>query len=691
MTGYVLQHLGETKLELGPSGVGDGHWRTGRDGDDILWLVLDKRGTGTNTISEDVIRELDAHIAAAQKEVPKALVIRSAKQSGFAAGADITSFDAMSDVGAANLLKQGHDVLDRIEGLPCPTVCVVHGAALGAGFELALACDYRIAVDGASFAFPEVQLGLHPGLGGTFRLPALIDPTEAMTLMLTGKTAYTKHARSLGIADQIVEERHVAAAVQDAVDGKMTKQEQGLKARALGFEAARSLVARQMRSQTEQKAPKEHYPAPHALIELWEEHGDDRSDMQRGEIASFAKLLETDTSKNLRRVFFLRQKLKDAGRGEDDIAHVHVIGAGAMGSEIAAMAAIKGKRVTLSDVATDPLGCAMKQAVQICKNKHLSRIETRDALDRLMPDPQGYGIGRADLVIEAAPEKMDLKEKIYSGLKGKMKADAILASNTSSLSVDELTKYAPAKTRFAGLHFLNPVSKIDLVEVVKGDATNARTLNRLAVFCGAIGKLPATVGDYPGFVVNRALTPYLMEAMVLMEEGVTKEVIDTAALQFGMPMGPVTLADQVGLDIGLHVAESLRDNLEKPLATISAVLRKKIDDGDLGRKSGKGFYEWADGTPHPDADMVEAPQDLTDRLILPMLDACVEVLRRGVAESEDQIDGAMIFATGWAPFRGGPMHYARSRGIDDIILRLKELEKAHGPRFTPDEGWQALG
>lgn len=700
MTGQVLKYLGETKLELGSvmGSVGErvGNWRTGRDEDGILWLVLDKKDTDTNTISEDVIRELDSHIAAAEADMPKALVIRSAKTSGFAAGADITSFAAMTEEGAVDLLKQGHGVLDRIEALPCPTICVVHGAALGAGFELALACNYRIAVEGASFAFPEVQLGLHPGLGGTVRLPALIDPTEAMTLMLTGKTAHTKRAIDLGIADDRVEERHVAAAVQAAAEGKIDEQEQGLKARALRFEPARNMVARQMRSQTEKKAPKEHYPAPHALIALWEDHGGDRTDMQRAEIESFAKLLKTDTSKNLRRVFFLRQQLKNAGRGEDPIAHlpiahVHVIGAGAMGAEIAVMAAIKGKRVTLSDVETAPLGRAMKLAAQICKDKHLTKIETRDALDRLMPDPKGYGIARADLIIEAAPERLELKEKIYADLKGKMKSGAILATNTSSLSVDELAAFAPTKTRFAGLHFFNPVSKVDLVEVVKSKATNAKTLKSLAAFCGAIGKLPATVSDYPGFLVNRALTPYLMEAMALMDEGVSKEVIDTAALQFGMPMGPVTLADHVGLDIGLHVANSLRENLDKSMAEITDALRKKVEDGDLGKKSGKGFYDWSDGTPHPDADMEDAPKDLTDRLILPMLNACVEVLRLGVAENEDQVDGAMIFATGWAPFRGGPMHYARSRGADDIVACLKQLEQTHGPRFAPDDGWQSLG
>ncbi|QQA44298.1 3-hydroxyacyl-CoA dehydrogenase NAD-binding domain-containing protein [Pelagovum pacificum] len=691
MTGHVLEFLGETKLELGPVGDVQGNWRTGRDDANILWLVLDKADSSVNTISEEVIRELRDHVAAAEADKPAAVVIRSAKKAGFAAGADITSFDRMSDDGAADLLRQGHDVLDRIEALTCPTICVVHGSALGAGFELALACDYRIAVSGASFGFPEVQLGLHPGLGGTFRLPALIGPTDAMTMMLTGKTAHTKRAKSQGIVDAVVEERHVGAAVAAAAKGEIERQSPGLSSRAFGLGQARSLAARQMRSRTEEKAPKDHYPAPYALIDLWEDHGDDRAAMQSGEIDSFAALLKTETSKNLRRVFFLRQALKDAGRGDDGIDHVHVIGAGEMGAEIAAMAAIKGKWVTLGDVETSPLGKAMKTAAGICRDKHLTGPETRDALDRLMPDPNGYGLARADLVIEAASEAQEVKEKIFTGLKDKLKEGAILATNTSSLSIELLSKAAPDATRFAGLHFFNPVSKIDLVEVVRGPETSDDTAGRLAAYCGATGKLSAPIGDYPGFVVNRALVPYMLEAMVLMDEGVSKELIDTAALRFGMPMGPVTLADQVGLDIGLHVAESLQRSLDKPMPPISDDLRRRVEAGNLGKKTGQGFYDWSDGMPHPDADLDDAPDDLTDRLILPMLNACAEVLREGVARDADQLDGAMIFATGWAPFRGGPMHYAKTRGVEAITAALKKLEEAHGPRFAPDPGWSDIG
>jgi 3-hydroxyacyl-CoA dehydrogenase/enoyl-CoA hydratase/3-hydroxybutyryl-CoA epimerase len=686
--GPVLRHLGETKLELGPVVPDGGPWSSATTEDGIVWLVLDHGESSLNTVSREVIEGLSGELDKLENDKPRAIVIRSGKPAGFAAGADISGFDKMGDEGAVNLLRQGHAVLDRLVAMDCPTICIVHGAALGAGFEIALACDWRIAVDGASFGFPEVQLGLHPGLGGTFRLPALIDPTEAMTMMLTGKTAHTSKAKKLGIADVVTEERHIRAAVAAAADGKIDRDGPGLKARAFGYETARNLAARQMRSQTEKKAPKAHYPAPHALIDLWEAHGDDAVTMQKAEIESFARLLDTETSKNLRRVFFLRQALKDGARGEDGITHVHVIGAGAMGAEIAAWAAIKDKIVTLGDLDLDTLGKAIKKAQDICKDKHLDSRETRDALDRLMPDPKGYGIPRADLVIEAGPESLDLKGKIYAGLKGRMKDGAILASNTSSLKLAELRDATPNPAQFAGLHFFNPVSKMQLVEIVHHDATNDAVISRLAAFCGNIDRLPVRITDYPGFLVNRALTPYLMEAMVLMDEGVSKEVIDAAAIRFGMPLGPVALSDQVGLDICLHVAESLKDNLDKPMPDISARLRDKVAAGETGKKAGQGFYDWSNGTPRPDAE--GGPEDLTDRLILPMLDACVECLRKGVVRDADAVDGAMIFATGFPPFRGGPMHDARTRGHGAIRARLLELEAQHGPRFAPDPGWKDL-
>jgi 3-hydroxyacyl-CoA dehydrogenase / enoyl-CoA hydratase / 3-hydroxybutyryl-CoA epimerase len=689
MSGNVLAHLGETKLALGPcAGIESvDHWRTGRDSDNIAWLVLDVPDTDTNTISEKTLRSLFGHVAALENEPPRAVVIRSAKAGGFAAGADVNAFADMAGDSAIALLRDGHDVLDRIANLECPTIAIVHGYALGAGFELALACDYRLAISGATFGFPEVLLGLHPGLGGTFRLTGLIDPVEAMTIMLTGKTVHTGKAGKLGIADAVIEERHVNNAIDAGANRKIKKNGRGLKGQVFQVQTARALAARRMRSETEKKASKKHYPAPYALIDLWEKHGGDEKAMQQAEIESFARLLTTDTSQNLQRVYFLRQDLKKAGDGDSNIAHVHVIGAGAMGGDIAAWAAIKGFHVTLSDVETEPLGAAVKNASSICRDEHLSAIETRDAIDRMMPDPNGYGLSHADLVIEAAPERADVKRKIYENAAAQMKKGALLVSNTSSLPLGELAKSAPGKASFAGLHFFNPVPKMQLVEIISHKGTTEKTRHRLAAFCGEIGKLSVRVKDYPGFLVNRALTPYLLEAILLLDEGQDKEVIDCTAMEFGMPMGPVMLADQVGLDICLHVADSLRDGLDKDMPALPDWIREKVEKGETGKKAGKGFYDWSDGTPQPGA---ESDDGLRDRLILPMLNACVECLRKKIVAEADEIDGAMIFATGFAPFRGGPLHYARQRGIAEIRKALAALEGEHGSRFAADPGWSDL-
>ena len=695
MTGPVLTHLGESWLELGAARTAerDGPWRAARDEQGVLWLALDVAGSGANTISREVLEGLDRQLDTIAQDPPKGVVIRSAKTGGFAAGANISMFRDVDDAeDVAEMLTRGHAVLDRFEALTCPTVCVVHGAALGGGFEIALACDWIIAVDGASFGFPEVNLGLHPGLGGTFRLPDRTDTIEAMTLMLTGKTAHTRKAKTLGIADAVVEERHVAAAVGAAIAGDLDRDGRSLTDRAMALSAARSLAARKMRSTVADRAPQEHYPAPYALIDLWEAHGGDRKAMQKAEIASFAQLVTSETSRNLVRAFFLQQALKKDGKGEDGIAHVHVVGAGTMGGEIAAWCALKGKTVTVSDPDIAALGRTIRQAGEICKDQHLSGIETRDALDRLMPDPQQLGVPRADLVIEAGPEDAAIKARIYAELEPLMKPTATLATNSSSLSVAALAKGLKRPSRFAGLHFFNPVSKMQLVEVVIHDATFGTVTDQLAAFCGAIGRLPARVRDYPGYLVNRALTPYLLEAIQLIEEGHDKQVIDSTAEAFGMPMGPVELADQVGLDICLHVADSLKSGLDKPMVDIPGWLRKMVEKDETGKKSGRGFYEWTDGKAQKSAASEQgAAGDIADRLILPMLDACVECLRRGIARDSDQVDGAMIFATGFAPFRGGPMHYARSRGIDAIVARLEDLAAAHGARFRPDPGWQDLG
>ncbi len=412
--------------------------------------------------------------------------------------------------------------------------------------------------------------------------------------------------------------------------------------------------------------------------------------MQQAEIASFARLIATDTSRNLVRVFFLREKLKSMSDGDWSPRRVHVIGAGAMGGDIAAWCAWHGFTVTLADMKVDALGHAIARAADLFGKIGHKRTEIRDALDRLIPDLGGEGVRSADLVIEAVPETLDLKRKVYAAIEPRMRPGAILATNTSSIPLQELRAQLQRPDHLVGMHFFNPVSRMQLVEVVSHDQVSEDVLAKARAFLGRIDRLPAAVKSAPGFLVNRALTPYMLEAMVMLGEGTSRETIDAAAEAFGMPMGPIELADQVGLDICLHVAEMLKASLDRPMPDVSQVLRERVDRGELGRKSGKGFYPWKSGEAVKERDPPPPTNEMTERLILPMLDMCIACLREGVVADEDTVDGAMIFATGFAPFRGGPMHYARSRGADNVRRELERLAQRYGERFRPDPGWNRL-
>jgi 3-hydroxyacyl-CoA dehydrogenase / enoyl-CoA hydratase / 3-hydroxybutyryl-CoA epimerase len=695
----ALDILGKRDLELGPFTI-DGarddspwkHWRMRTDEDGIAWLLFDKKDASTNTMDEDVLIELDAALEKLERDRPRGLVIRSAKPGGFVAGADIAQFRGVADVAQIDaLLTKGHAVLDRLDRLPLPTVAVIHGYCLGGGLELALACDRRVAVDDASFGFPEVLLGLHPGLGGTVRLPRLINPAQAMTMMLTGKAERARRAKALGLVDTVTQERHVRAAVKDAVSGELKPHKKGAIGWLLDTGLARSLLASRMRSEAAKKAPKQHYPAPYALIDLWVEHGGDPAAMQKAEINSFARLLVTDTAQNLVRVFFLRNKLKSLADGEWNGRRIHVIGAGAMGGDIAAWCAWHRFTVSLADMKPEPLPGAIKRAAELYgKIGREDRRKVRDALDRLIPDLKGEGVASADLVIEAVPERLDLKQKVYASIEPKMKPGAILATNTSSIPLEQLREGLQRPERLVGIHFFNPVSRMQLVEVVSHDRVDDDVMADARAFLGRIDRLPATVKSAPGFLVNRALTPYMLEAMVMLDEGIKKEAIDKAAEDFGMPMGPIELADQVGLDICLHVAEMLKSSLKSDLPDPPRWLKDQVEKGELGKKTGKGLYEWKDDHAVKSHDAATPAPDMTDRLILPMLNECMACLREGVVADEGIEDGAMIFATGFAPFRGGPMHYARTRGAGDVRDALARLAAKYGPRFQPDPGWDGL-
>jgi 3-hydroxyacyl-CoA dehydrogenase/enoyl-CoA hydratase/3-hydroxybutyryl-CoA epimerase len=698
MDSKIMDVLGDRVLELGPRVDESGpyrHFKLTHDGDGIAWLLFDREGASANTLSGDVIAELDLVLAALENQRPAGIVIRSAKASGFIAGADVNEFRGATDASAVETaIGRAHAVIDRLEGLRIPTVAVVHGFCLGGGLEVALACQSRIAIDGARFGFPEVMLGLHPGLGGTARFTRLVNPMQAMTLMLTGRTIDARKAKSLGLVDAVTQERHVRNAVKDAVFGRLKRTRAGLLNTVLNFTPVRGFLGSRMRSEAEKAAPHEHYPAPYALIGLWEKHGGDKAAMLAAEKASFANLMVTPTAQNLIRVFFLRDQMKKLAGSGNTIGHVHVLGAGAMGGDIAAWCANEGMRVTLADMKPEPIAGAMKRAADLFGKIIRKRTDVRDALDRLIPDMDGEGIRNADLIIEAVPEKLELKQKVYAGLEPKMKAGAILATNTSSIPLQDLRTTLQRPERLVGLHFFNPVSRLQLVEVVSHDGSDQQILKAALAFVGAIDRLPLPVKSSPGFLVNRALTPYMLEAMVMLDENIDKVAIDAAAKKFGMPMGPIELADQVGLDICLDVGDMLRSKFGDSLPPTPAWLRDKVARGELGRKTGKGFYIWKDGK----ADKTSGPSsetrpnsnpnpEMTDRLVLPMSNVCVACLREGTVDNADVVDGAMIFGTGYAPFRGGPLNYARARGPENVVSALRALAAKFGGRFTPDPGW----
>jgi 3-hydroxyacyl-CoA dehydrogenase / enoyl-CoA hydratase / 3-hydroxybutyryl-CoA epimerase len=697
MESHVLDVLADRTLALGPKPDGANSYRNfklTRDADGIAWLLFDRDGASANTLSADVMEEFDKILAELESHRPAGLVIRSAKTSGFIAGADVNAFRGITD---ANLVEQtigrAHAVIDRLEALRVPNVAVIHGFCLGGGLEVALACQMRIAIDGARFGFPEVMLGLHPGLGGTARFTRLVNPLQAMTLMLTGRNIDARRAKSLGLVDAIAQERHVKNAVKDAIFGRLKRAQPGILPTILNAGPVRGILASRMRREAAKAAAPEHYPAPYGLIDLWEKHGGDKAAMLAAEKTSFAHLMVTPTAQNLIRVFFLRDEMKKLAGSGNKVRHVHVIGAGAMGGDIAAWCANEGMHVTLADMKPEPIAGAIKRAAELFGKIIRKPTEVRDALDRLTPDMGGEGVRNADLIIEAVPEKLELKQKVYAGLEPKMKQGAILATNTSSIPLQDLRTTLQRPERLLGLHFFNPVSRLQLVEVVSHDGNDPALLKEALAFVGAIDRLPLPVKSSPGFLVNRALTPYMLEAMVMLDERIDQRLIDQAAEKFGMPMGPIELADQVGLDICLDVGDMLRSKFGDLLPPTPAWLREKVAKGELGRKTGKGFYTWKDGKaekgPLPETGP-RVSDEMIDRLVLPMSNVCVACLREGIVDNADVVDGAMIFGTGYAPFRGGPLNYARTRGPEDVVATLRRLADKFGGRFAPDAGWESF-
>ncbi len=666
------------------------------DTEKIGWLVLDKPGSSANTLGRQVLEDLATQLSALEKQPLRGLVIRSGKPSGFIAGADVHEFAQLPSEGAAlELVELGQSVCQRIEALPYPTLAALHGFALGGGLELALACRYRIGVRDARLALglPEVRLGIHPGFGGTVRSVRLLGVRAAMNLMLTGRTVRAAQALELGLVDQLVDGvGELEQAARKLIMRKPPPHRPAPLERALSWPVIRSFVRPALLRQVARNAPRDHYPAPYAIVELWSRHGTRGIAAFRAEGRSVASLFHSPSARNLIRVFLLQERLK--ALAETDAApvkRVHVVGAGVMGGDIAAWCALRGLDVTLQDREARLVEPALQRA-QALFAKRLDDADERAATTaRLTPDVEGRGVPGADLVIEAIFEELTAKQALYAAAEPAMLPDALLASNTSSLTLEALASDLRDPGHLVGLHFFNPVPQMPLVEVVHSAATRPQVVQRALSFVRGIDKLPLPCRSSPGFLVNRVLFPYLHEAMHAAGEGIAFEVIDRAATDFGMPVGPVELADVVGLDVVLHIGEIvMRELHQEPPAFITKV-RELVAAGHLGRKSGQGFYRWHDGKVVRSAETGGTlPADLTDRLMLVLVNECVIALREGIVSDADLVDAGVIFGTGFPPFRGGPLCYARARGIDACVTRLKGLSQRYGARFQPDSGWEAL-
>lgn len=638
------------------------HWRIDHDMDRIAWLTLDRAGENANSLSREVLTELETIVDLLGKQLPRGVVLQSGKKASFVVGADVREFEGVSSpVLAAESIREVHQLLNRIEQLPFPVVVAIEGFCLGGGLELALACHYRIALDvpHTRLGYPEIQLGIYPGFGGSARTPALLGGPKGLELMLSARMVRARQARALGLVDQLVGAHgSLRWAARTAVLQGRKSRRPGVIRQLSNSGPVRRILANIMRKKTASRANPSHYPAPFSLIDAWEQCGDHKSKMLEQEAQRVGELITGDTSRNLRRVFWLMEGLKGAGRKSAFRARrVHVIGAGVMGGDIAAWCVLQGLEVTLQDREMKYIEPALKRADSLFRKKLRTPDLIAGARSRLTADVDGKGIALADVVIEAIFENAEAKRALYSKIEPVLRQGALLATNTSAIPLAELSRDLHRPSRLIGLHFFNPVARMPLVEVVYDPMTDPEEIDRGAAFCGQINRFPLAVTSTPGFLVNRVLAPYMQHALnIHRQRGVALEALDQAAVEFGMPMGPVELADTVGLDVGLSVIRLLGG--EAATEDVAA-LQQMVDKGQLGKKSGAGFYRWKKGKPvkNPAATAGINLKSLATELMQPYFDECQSCLTDRVVADADSLDAGMIFGTGFAPFRGGPLHY----------------------------------
>lgn len=674
--------------------------------DGVAVLTLDRPNSSANLFDVATLEELDAHFGTleARRDL-KGVVFVSAKPKIFIAGADLNSFTKdFTAEGLGRIVDLGHRIFTRLERLPVPSVAAINGVCLGGGCELALACDWRVgSLDKSTkIGLPETQLGILPAWGGSVRLPRLIGLPAALGIILAGKQLAAIPAQKTGLFDDLAHPEYLLAAARKMVaKGKRpAPAPKGLINSAL----ARPIVALKAKKDVLAKTHG-HYPAPLKALEVClAAYGRPLEQGLALERAAFLELSKTAVCRNLMGIFFLQERAKKlkipgadgAGRKVGSLA---VVGAGVMGAGIAQWSAARGYPVTLKDIAPEMLAKGLKAAEKIFRDAAKRRIfteaEATAGFDRIKPIAADVPLHRVDLVIEAAVEKLELKQKIFRQLEARTDAHTVLATNTSALSIDAIASGLADPGRVVGIHFFNPVHRMQLVEIVRGPRTSPAALDTALQFVKAIGKLPVLVKDSPGFLVNRILLPYMVESIRLFNEGCDGQHLDRLMLDFGMPMGPMRLSDEVGLDVAQHVATDLQNRLPKPVP-INDTLVKMIAKGWLGKKSGRGFYVFsakkgAKEQPNRELGFLQtsgkgAGQDaatLVDRMILVMVNEAARCLEEGVVEAPEDVDFGMIFGTGWAPFRGGPLRYADTLGTTVIVQRLERLAAEVAPYFAP--------
>ncbi|HEX8273000.1 MAG TPA: 3-hydroxyacyl-CoA dehydrogenase NAD-binding domain-containing protein [Longimicrobiaceae bacterium] len=682
--------------------------------DGIAVIRLDQPGKPVNVISRQMMEEMTEVLARleAREGGARAAVIASGKPGVWIAGADIEEFQHIrSAADGEQLSLAGHRLLNRLEALEIPVVAAIDGAALGGGLETALACDYRMASNSpkTKLGLPEVQLGILPGAGGTQRLPRLLGIANALDLMLTGKNLDGRRAMKLGLVDEVVpapillrEAKRAARELADGTRKPRAGRRRGSPDWKEGLPGVGSVIFRKAREGVMDKT-RGLYPAPLRILEVVE-RGIDRP-LEEGlalEARAFGELSVTPESRSLVHLFFA----KTGAENRPDLPgnpkpvkaeHVAVVGAGFMGAGIAAASAESGMSVRLKDVSTQAVAKGLKTARDIltkrAKRKRRPRYEVTTLVDRVQPTAEYTGFGAVDLVVEAVFEDLELKHRVLREIEAEIPENAVLGSNTSTIPIHRLAEAVERPQNVLGLHFFSPVEKMPLLEIIVSDRTDPKVAATGHAYGKRLGKTPIIVNDSPGFYANRILTPYMAEAALLLDEGVRMEEIDRAMTGWGYPVGPITLYDEVGLDVaskaGKIMAEAFADRM-KP----SEVVDRMVADGRLGRKNGRGFYRYEDGDRKgPDESVYPlignparrdvAAAEIQDRLALVMVNEAVRTLEEGVLRSARDGDVGAILGIGFPPFRGGPFWYVDQTGADRVLARLRALEQAHGKRFAP--------